>query len=254
MTSKQPNVLVIMTDEERTAPAYESDEIREVPPRADARQAARLRRRPACHYTASTACLPSRASLFVSTSLHGVRNTDGMAKTATDPAMNWLIQPGADHGRLVPPRYETHYRGKWHISHAEMTVTGTHEPLPHQHPLGEVIHDAVEAYRGRPARPFGFSGWIGPEPHALPANTGLVRDGLFAEQVTDLFDTLGGRGADSPPWLAVASFVNPHDIGFSGMGWNALGLGPIPDCPGDSRGSITGGPAGGPPRLPTTVP
>ncbi|MEZ5348834.1 MAG: sulfatase-like hydrolase/transferase [Microthrixaceae bacterium] len=237
MTSKQPNVLVIMTDEERYAPAYESDEIREF----------RLERMPvraalsargvefARHYTASTACLPSRASLFTGQypSLHGVRNTDGMAKTATDPAMNWLdpdsVPTMGDWFRAAG--YETHYRGKWHISHAEMTVTGTHEPFLTNTRSGEVIHDAVEAYRKADRLdPFGFSGWIGPEPHGpLPANTGLVRDGLFAEQVTDLFDTLGGRGADSPPWLAVASFVNPHDIGFSGLGWNALGFGPIPD-------------------------
>ncbi len=57
----------------------------------------------------------------------------------------------------------------------------------------------------------------------------MVRDGLFAEQVIDLFDDLARRGDDSPPWLAVASFVNPHDIAFSGMGWKAVGFPPVPD-------------------------
>jgi choline-sulfatase len=79
--------------------------------------------------------------------------------------------------------------------------------------LGVLIPEAVEAYR-RADRldPFGFSGWIGREPHgAHPADCGRIRDGVFAEQVIDLFAELGRSRADGP-WLAVASFVNPHDI------------------------------------------
>ncbi|OWY62003.1 hypothetical protein B7486_60745, partial [cyanobacterium TDX16] len=37
-----------------------------------------------------------------------------------------------------------------------------------------------------------------------------------------------GREADDRPWLAVASLVNPHDIAFSGLGWQLLGF-PLPD-------------------------
>lgn len=237
MTTKQPNVLVIMTDEERYGPRYEEEALAGY--RADRLPAHSAMRARGVefhrHYTASTACLPSRSSLFTGQypSLHGVRNTDGLAKTAEDPAMVWLdpdqVPTMGDWFRAAG--YETHYRGKWHISHAEMAVTGTQRAFLTNTRHGEVIPDAVEAYRRADRlEPYGFSGWIGPEPHGpLPANTGMVRDGLFAQQVTGLFDTLGARGGDSPPWLAVASFVNPHDIAFSGMGWQALGFPAIPD-------------------------
>lgn len=237
MTSKRPNVLLIMTDEERYVPSYEEDALAEFrAERLPVREAIRARgvelHR---HYTGSTACLPSRATLFTGQypSLHGVRNTDGLAKSAEDPAMVWLdpdqVPTMGDWFRAAG--YETHYRGKWHISHAEMNVAGTHEAFLTNTRDGEVIPEAVAAYqRADRLDGFGFSGWIGPEPHGpLPANTGMVRDGLFAEQVTELFDTLGARGGDGPPWLAVASFVNPHDIAFSGLGWQALGFPEIPD-------------------------
>ncbi len=113
--------------------------------------------------------------------------------------------------------YQTHYRGKWHISHADLLVPGTHEGLLASDDDGHVIADAVEAYR-RADRldPFGFSGWIGREPHgAAKPDSGTVRDGVFAEQVVDLFDDLAAASSDGP-WLAVASFVNPHDIAFAG--------------------------------------
>ena len=38
---------------------------------------------------------------------------------------------------------------------------------------------------------------------------------MFAEQVVELFDDLVQAASDGP-WLAVASFVNPHDIAFAG--------------------------------------
>jgi len=232
----RPNVLVIMTDEERYPPPYESDDVarfrREHLPARQALKHGGLEFHR--HYAGSTACLPSRATLFTGQypSLHGAAATDGLAKKATDPAMRWLdpdsVPTLGDWFRAGG--YETHYRGKWHISHADLLIPGTHESLMASDGEGRVIAGNVDAYaRADRLDPYGFSGWIGREPHgAARADAGAVRDGVFAEQVIELFDELAAARRQGP-WLAVASFVNPHDIAFSGFGWEQILQMPPPD-------------------------
>jgi arylsulfatase A-like enzyme len=237
MGDARPNVLVIMTDEERYPPPYETPAIAEfrrthLPARERLRARSRELHR---HYVGATACLPSRTTLFTGQypSLHGVTDTDGLAKSATDPAMAWLdpdsVPTLGDWFRAAG--YRTHYRGKWHISHADLVVPGTHRAVRASDEEGVPDPLVVEAYRraDRLDR-FGFSGWIGREPHGPDkSNTGTVRDGVFAEQVVELFSDLAAA-RDEGPWLTVASFVNPHDIAFSGIGWEQiLGYGPPPD-------------------------
>jgi arylsulfatase A-like enzyme len=223
----QPNVLIVMTDEERYPPPYESEAVRafrrdHLPGRARVRNGGVELHR---HYAGATACTPSRATFFTGQypSLHGVTSTDGMAKRASDPSMRWLdpdtVPTLGDWFRAGG--YQTHYRGKWHVSDAALTIPGTHEALRANDRDGVVDSDAVELYR-RADRldPFGFSGWIGREPHGADrADCGVIRDGIYAEQVIELFDAL--QRADGR-WLAVASFVNPHDIAFAGPGWDQL--------------------------------
>lgn len=218
-----PNVLVIMTDEERYPPPYETAALAEFRrTQLSGRERIRdggveLHR----HYVGSTACVPSRATVFTGQypSLHGVSQTDGVAKGPDDPGMRWLdpdeVPTLGDWFRAGG--YQAHYRGKWHVSHADLPMPGTHEGLAASDDDGRSIPEVVEAYR-RADRldPFGFSGWIGREPHgAAKSDCGTVRDGIFAEQVVDLFGDLT-RAASDGPWLAVASFVNPHDIAFAG--------------------------------------
>ena len=76
-----------------------------------------------------------------------------------------------------------------------------------------------------------------------------MRDGVFAEQVVELFGDLAAA-RDDGPWLTVASFVNPHDIAFSGFGWEQmLKFGPPDDTvPDDSRTAIAVGPVHRTPR------
>ncbi|MGH9096940.1 MAG: sulfatase-like hydrolase/transferase [Acidimicrobiales bacterium] len=237
MPDSRPNVLVIMTDEERYPPPYEDAAVarfrrEKFPARERLRaQSVEFHR----HYAASTACLPSRASLFTGhyPSLHGVTSTDGLAKAANDPGIWWLDPDGVptlgDWFRAAG--YSTHYRGKWHISHADLIPAGSHRGLMANDRAGRVDPEVVDLY-GRADRldRFGFSGWIGREPHGpSPADTGLVRDPLFADQVCELFSELADDHADARPFLAVASFVNPHDIVFSGLGWDAFGFPAIDD-------------------------
>jgi len=218
-----------MTDEERYPPPYEEANVAafrrsQMPARERLRDGSVELHR---HYAGSTACVPSRATLFTGQypSLHGVSQTDGLAKQVTDPAMRWLdpdeIPTLGDFFRAGG--YETHYRGKWHVSHANLSIPGGHEGLMTSDEEGRPIATAVDAYRKADRLdPFGFSGWIGREPHGIQkADCGTVRDGVFAEQVVELFGELA-EASRQGPWLAVASFVNPHDIAFAGGLYESL--------------------------------
>ncbi len=238
----RPNILIVMTDQERYSPPYETDAVAEFR-RTQLPGRERVRARGVelhHHYVCSTACTPSRASLFTGQypSLHGLTNTDGLAKTATDPGMNWLdpatVPTIGDWFRAAG--YDTYYRGKWHISHADLIAPGTHDGLKTNDATGSMLPGTVDLYdRADRLDQYGFRGWIGREPHGADlSDTGVVRDPLFAVQMTDLFGHVANLER-ARPWLAVASFVNPHDIAFAGPAWQLLGLPPpddtVPDFP-----------------------
>jgi arylsulfatase A-like enzyme/putative intracellular protease/amidase len=172
--------------------------------------------------------------------VHGVTQTNGLGKMADDSRMRWL-RPGE-----VPTLghwfraggYDTHYQGKWHMSHADL-VDAAGATLATNDDEGVVDDAAVQAYLDAdPLDEFGFSGWVGPEPHgARLANSGLVRDGLFADRVVAWLEDRyarrrAGEAAALRPFLLVASFVNPHDIVFApvwlGPEWLRRGSGDIP--------------------------
>jgi len=253
----KPNILIVMTDEERYPPPYEDEALKtfrrtQMPARERIRTGGVELHR---HYAGSTACVPSRATLFTGQypSLHGVSQTDGLAKGKTDPAMGWLdpdeVPTLGDWFRAGG--YQTHYRGKWHVSEADLLIPGGHEGLMASDDDGKPVPAAVDAYRKADRlAPFGFSGWIGREPHGIAkSDTATVRDGVFAEQVIDLFGELAAAASEGP-WLAVASFVNPHDITFAGGLYQLLfGFDPtdptvpeIPEAP-SQRDSFAGRPA-----------
>ena len=221
----RPDVVMLVTDEERAAPPYETDELR------------RWRRAtlPGAgwfddhgvsfdrHYTGSLACVPSRPTIFTGQfpDVHGVTQTDGLGKVADDSRMRWL-RPGE-----VPTLghwfraggYDTHYVGKWHVSHADLHDPDTGAILATNDAEGTIDEAAVQAYLDADRLdPFGFSGWVGPEPHgADPSDSGLVRDPIYADRaVAWLEDRYARRRAGDPdahkPFLLVVCFVNPHDI------------------------------------------
>ncbi len=223
--TERPDVVVILTDEERAAPSYESAELRAwrdrtlVSTKWFRDNAVSFTR----HYTGSLACVPSRPTIFTGhyPDLHGVTQTDGLGKTASDSRMRWL-PPGE-----VPTLgnwfraagYDTHYDGKWHISHADLIDPATSRPLRTNTSDGTVIPGNVTAYLDAdPLAPYGFSGWVGPEPHGgAIGDSGLRRDPLIADRVVAwVTDRYARRAAGDPeaarPFLLVVSFVNPHDI------------------------------------------
>ena len=221
----RPDIVIIMTDQERAPVPYETEELTAW--RSEALPARRWFDDNGVsfgrHYTGSLACVPSRPTLFTGQfpDLHGVTQTDGLGKRADDSRMRWL-PPGE-----VPTLgnwfralgYDTHYDGKWHISHADLVDPDGGRPLRTNDGEGRILPEAVAAYlEADPLGPYGFSGWVGPEPHgAGMANSGLIRDPIIADRVVAwLEDRYRRRSEGDPearrPFLLVASFVNPHDI------------------------------------------
>ena len=228
MTVERPDVIVIVTDQERAAPPYEPDELTEWRRRAlpGARWFEDNGVSFGRHYTGSLACVPSRPTMLTGhyPDVHGVTQTDGLGKMYDDSRMRWL-RPGE-----VPTLghwfraagYDTHYDGKWHLSHADLVDESTGQALATNDDDGVIDRGAVQAYLDAdPLGPFGFSGWVGPEPHGPSlANTGFVRDPLLADRVVAWLEERYARrragDADAlRPFLLVAGFVNPHDIVFA---------------------------------------
>ena len=221
----RPDVIVIMTDQERAAPPYESDALQQwrdttlTGRKWFADHGVSFER----HYTGSLACVPSRPTLFTGQypDLHGVTQTDGLGKLHDDSRLRWL--PEGEVPTLGnwfrAAGYDTHYDGKWHISHADLTDPATGEVVATNDDDGNVDDLAVRRYLDAdPLDPFGFSGWVGPEPHGAPlANAGVRRDPLIAARVVAWLEDryarrLAGDTEALRPFLLVASFVNPHDI------------------------------------------
>ena len=219
----RPDVILILTDEERAAPPYEDELLTawrkdQLPARRWFTEHGVDFRR---HYVAATACVPSRPSLLTGQypDVHGVTQTDGLGKTHSDTRMRWLRPdevPTMGHW-FRAAGYDTHYDGKWHVTHADLMVDG--RPLATNTSDGTVIPEAVQAYLDAdPLDEYGFSGWVGPEPHGGHIkDSGYIRDPLIAERVVawleDRYARRAAGDADAArPFLLVCSFVNPHDI------------------------------------------
>lgn len=228
---KRPNFLIIMMDEQRAAPFYESPEL----------QAWRLANLPTQnflrrnsvefthHHIMSTACQPSRASIYTGQypSLHGIAQTSGAAKSAIEQDLYWLdpttVPTMGNWFRAAG--YDTYWKGKWHISDADLYQPSTYNPLPSYNDMGGRDPYLEDVYlEAKRLEQYGFTGFIGPEPHGSnPLNSGSSgpngkgRDEVYAELNMEQLQKL--RRNDKP-WLLVASFVNPHDITL----WGSLTL------------------------------
>ena len=128
--SERPDIVILMTDEERAIPPYEAPEVLAWRDRTLAgrkwfdEHGVSFGR----HYTGSLACVPSRPTIFTGQypDLHGVTQTDGIGKVFNDSRMRWLRQGEVPTlgNWFRAAGYDTHYDGKWHISHADLTDPG----------------------------------------------------------------------------------------------------------------------------------
>ncbi len=228
---RRPNFLIVMMDEQRHAPVYES-EVLKAWRLANLPTQTRLRRNGfefTNHHIMSVACQPSRASVYTGQypSLHGVAQTSGAAKSAIEDDLLWLDPT------TVPTMgswfraagYDTYWKGKWHISDADLYQPGTYNPLPSYTDEGKRDYELENIYlESERLAQYGFEGFVGPEPHGSnPLNSGSSgpggsgRDEAYAQMSVEQLQKL--RNAKNP-WLMVASFVNPHDITL----WGDLSL------------------------------
>ncbi|CAB4692846.1 MAG: sulfatase-like hydrolase/transferase [Actinobacteria bacterium] len=228
---RRPNFLIVMMDEQRAAPFYESPELQLWRLQNLATQNF-LRRNSfefTHHHVMSTACQPSRASIYTGQypSLHGVAQTSGAAKSAIEQDLYWLdpttVPTLGNWFRAAG--YDTYWKGKWHISDADLYQAGSYNPLPSYNDAGGRDRYLEDIYlESSRLEEYGFTGFIGPEPHGSnPLNSGSSgpggrgRDEVYAQLGSDQLQRL--RRSDKP-WLLVSSFVNPHDITV----WGSLSL------------------------------
>ncbi len=235
-SKKRQNILFVMVDQERFPPVYETKALKEwqknnlVAHEFLRKNGMEFMR----HYAGSTACSPSRTTLYTGQypSLHGVTQTPGAAKQSFDPDLFWLdpnTVPTMGH-YFRAAGYATFWKGKWHASDEDILIPGTKNAYPSYHPITGVPDRAKEKQYKDADRlnAFGFSEWIGPEPHgASPRNSASSarigtsgRDEVYAAETVELIRSLdeeAKRCQDETPWFIMCSFVNPHDIALYGI-------------------------------------
>jgi arylsulfatase A-like enzyme len=222
--ANRPNILLITTDELRDPPGYETDEVKRW--RKKVLKGEQSLRDGGItfghHYIMSAACTPSRASYLTGQypSMHGVTQTDGLAKSPESPDMFWLDPNGAptmgDYFRAGG--YRTYYKGKWHASHPHLEDPDGNGYLLSIDDKGKQIPENIKKYlKADLLDEYGFSEWVGPDPHGIGRhNTGTMKDKFTADEVIELLQRFDKEKNDQP-WLAVCSFLNPHDICLYGV-------------------------------------
>jgi arylsulfatase A-like enzyme len=229
----KPNFLFIMVDELRAPVVYETSQIKAWRKQYLTAQN-RLKKRGfqfLNHYVAQTACTPSRTAVQCGQygSLTGVNSTDGAAKTAFDSDMFWLDP------NTVPTMgaffsaagYRTFYHGKWHVSHADIVIPGTHTQFVSYDPNTGIpnARNTLIYEKANRLADFGWStaSFEGGVPHGTePANSGSSsanivngRDIVYTDTIVNVITQLG-QSDNKTPFIFFASLVNPHDQALYG--------------------------------------
>ncbi len=174
MTGDRPNILLIVSDEERRNDWLEGAV--DLPAHQRLRDDGLSFDR---YYTHASPCSPSRASLYTGRYLaeHGVvDNVSFPAHTALNPAIPTV-------GALLAERgYRSGYLGKWHLSHSRRPDMAAH----------------------------GYLDWSGDD-YFYTGNpwTGRHFDPILAQDAAEWLERFG---SSSEPWFLTVALLNPHDI------------------------------------------
>jgi arylsulfatase A-like enzyme len=170
-----PNILLVVSDQERH-PGWLPRDVR-LPWRDRLRsEGLELTR----HYTHSSPCSPSRASLFTGQYIaqHGVVDNVIMPEhKELDPSVPTIGSILRDRG------YRSSYIGKWHLSQA--------------------VSPDMTAY--------GFADWEGNDRHFMGwAGTGVHFDPIIAANAASWLRA--NAASTRRPWFLTVALVNPHDV------------------------------------------
>lgn len=225
---KKPNILFFLVDELRYAPEYESEELKEWKKKNLLFQEmiASMGYVFHNHYANTCACCPSRATIHTGQypNVHGVTQTDGIAKSADSPDMTWLpkFTVPTIGNYLREEGYRTILKGKWHVSDASIRLEdGSY--LTTYDADGRRIPSMYRFYLEQDVlRDYGYEGWVGPEAHgSAPLNSGSSvprpQEGRDVKFTEELIDALGLLEKSETPWFLMASYVDPHDIAVYGL-------------------------------------
>lgn len=173
----RPNILFLVTDQERDRGWIPDELLDRLPNRRRLREGGLEFRR---HYTHSSPCSPSRATLLTGQYVpeHGV--TDNVFVEPQQPDLH-TATPTV--GRLLSAAgYRTPYVGKWHLSYGNPRMAS-----------------------------YGYSDWRG-EDWAWTglAGTGTYFDPLIAADAASWIREQAG--SSSQPWCLTVGLVNPHDV------------------------------------------
>lgn len=173
--AKKPNILLVVSDQERQR-SWLPPSVR-LPWRDRLRaEGLELTR----HYTHSSPCSPSRASLFTGQYIaqHGVVDNVIMPEhkelDTSTPTIGSILDDAG---------YRSSYIGKWHLSQA--------------------VSPDMTAY--------GFADWEGNDRHFMGwAGTGVHFDPVIAANAASWLRDNAGSTAE--PWFLTVALVNPHDV------------------------------------------
>jgi arylsulfatase len=195
--TRQPNVLILMTDQERHQDRLPDDLPLPVRCWLDA-NGTRIDR----FHSSSMACSPSRACFWTGmyAPQQGVYGTFVLGLQFTmDPSIPTIGDLFKELG------YRTAFFGKWHLS------------FPGEPPTN--LEAALDIVQGNPLGGYGFDhSAISPPADVGGYNDGYTNDPIWTGQAVSF---LREHAKDAQPWMCVLSLLNPHDIQFYPRGFRA---------------------------------
>ncbi len=195
--TRPPNILILMTDQERHRDRL-PDHL-PLPVRCWLDENGTNIDR---FHSSSMACTPARGTLWTGMNApqQGMYGTFIVGLQFTmDPSIPTI-------GDLLKEQgYRTAFFGKWHLSFPGDPPTNPEATL--------------DTAQGNPLKGYGFDdSAISPPSDTGPYNDGYTNDPIWTGQAVNW---LRAHAADSQPWFCVLSLLNPHDIQFYPRGFRA---------------------------------